>query len=148
MKRKSFLVCALLAFCCIFSACGGSSTNTSNATEKKEGFKIKRGTNLSHWLSQSEERGEKRRLHIQEDDFVRLDSLGFDHVRIPIDEEQFWDEQGNKLPEAWGLLKNALNLARKHNILMPQTKAVATRFLPMKKHRKVLLIFGVSCRIL
>ena len=116
MKRKSFLVCALLAFCCIFSACGGSSTNTSNATEKKEGFKIKRGTNLSHWLSQSEERGEKRRRHIQEDDFVRLDSLGFDHVRIPIDEEQFWDENGNKLPEAWGLLKNALNLARKHNI--------------------------------
>ena len=99
----------MLAICFVIASCG-------TQPEKKEGFKIKRGTNLSHWLSQSTERGEKRRLHIQEDDFARLDSLGFDHVRIPIDEEQFWDEQGNKLPEAWALLRNALNLARKYNI--------------------------------
>ena len=57
-------------------------------------FRIKRGTNLSHWLSQSEERGEARRTHIQEDDFERLEQLGFDFVRIPIDEVQFWDEEG------------------------------------------------------
>ena len=63
--------------------------------EASEGFVIKRGTNLSHWLSQSFERGEARRLHIQEADFARLEELGFDHVRIPIDEEQFWDEEGN-----------------------------------------------------
>jgi len=84
--------------------------------ESSQGFVIKRGTNLSHWLSQSEVRGEERRQHIQEDDFARLEELGFDHVRIPIDEEQFWDEEGNKLPEAWGLLTTALDLARKHNI--------------------------------
>jgi len=82
----------------------------------KNGFEIHRGTNLSHWLSQSEVRGEERAKHIQEDDFARLEELGFDHVRIPIDEEQFWDEEGNTLPEAWGLLTNALDLARKHNI--------------------------------
>ena len=79
-------------------------------------FRIKRGTNISHWLSQSEQRGEARRLHIQEDDFARLEELGFDFVRIPIDEEQFWDEQGKQLPEAWGLLNNALDWARKHNL--------------------------------
>ena len=85
-------------------------------TDKVNNFRIKRGTNVSHWLSQSEQRGEARRLHIQEDDFARLEELGFDFVRIPIDEVQFWDEQGNKLPEAWDLLKNALDLARKHNL--------------------------------
>ena len=79
-------------------------------------FKIKRGTNVSHWLSQSEARGEMRRLHIQEEDFARLEKLGFDFVRIPIDEVQFWDEKGNKLPEAWTLLTNALDWARKHNL--------------------------------
>jgi len=79
-------------------------------------FRIKRGTNISHWLSQSEQRGEARRLHIQEDDFARLEELGFDFVRIPIDEEQFWDEQGKQLPEAWGLLNNALDWSRKHNL--------------------------------
>lgn len=109
MIRKNYFLFALIALCCIIASCG-------NKPEVKEGFKIKRGTNLSHWLSQSEARGEERRLHIQEDDFARLDSLGFDHVRIPIDEEQFWDEQGNKLPEAWALLRNALDLARKYNI--------------------------------
>ena len=79
---------------------------------KVNDFRIKRGTNISHWLSQSEQRGEARRLHIQEDDFARLEELGFDFVRIPIDEVQFWDEQGNKLPEAWNLLKNALDWSR------------------------------------
>ena len=79
-------------------------------------FRIKRGTNISHWLSQSEQRGEARRLHIQEDDFARLEELGFDFVRIPIDEVQFWDEQGNKLPEAWDLLNNALDWAKQHNL--------------------------------
>ena len=52
---------------------------------KVNNFRIKRGTNISHWLSQSEQRGEARRLHIQEDDFERLEELGFDFVRIPID---------------------------------------------------------------
>ncbi len=79
-------------------------------------FKIERGTNVSHWLSQSEERGEARQLHIQEDDFARLDSLGFDFVRLPIDEVQFWDEDGNKLPEAWQLMTNAINWAEKHHL--------------------------------
>ena len=91
-------------------ACGNKSNDGVND------FRIKRGTNLSHWLSQSEARGEMRRLHIQEDDFERLQQLGFDFVRIPIDEVQFWDEQGNKLEEAWDLLTNALDLARKHNL--------------------------------
>ena len=38
-------------------------------TNEVNNFKIQRGTNVSHWLSQSEERGEVREQHIQEDDF-------------------------------------------------------------------------------
>ena len=37
-------------------------------------------------------------------------------MRIPIDEVQFWDEDGNKLQEAWDLLTNAINLAEKHHL--------------------------------
>lgn len=83
---------------------------------KENNFKVHRGTNLSHWLSQSEVRGEMRSKHIQEDDMARLESLGFDFVRIPIDEVQMWDEDGNKLPEAWDLLTNGIDLAIKHNL--------------------------------
>ena len=91
-------------------------TNNDVKNNGVNDFKIGRGTNVSHWLSQSEERGEARRLHIQEDDFARLDSLGFDFVRLPIDEVQFWDEDGNKLPEAWELMINAINWAEKHHL--------------------------------
>lgn len=105
--KKLLPLLAVMAFAITSSF---AQTGTAN------NFKIKHGTNVSHWLSQSEARGEMRRLHIQEEDFARLERLGFDFVRIPIDEVQFWDEQGNKLPEAWTLLTNALNWARKHNL--------------------------------
>ena len=111
MKNISALaVVAALILC--FASCGGKKANTETVND----FRIKRGTNLSHWLSQSEERGEARRLHIQEDDFVRLEQLGFDFVRSPIDEVQFWDEEGNKLPEAWELLTFALDQCVNHHL--------------------------------
>ena len=112
MKRFLYSVAVVAVTMLAMTAC----TTNSKTTNDVNNFRIKRGTNLSHWLSQSTERGEGRRLHIQEDDFARLDSLGFDFVRIPIDEEQFWDEDGNKLPEAWDLLTNALQLAAKHHL--------------------------------
>ena len=113
--KKIFYVLAIVATALwTMTAC---ITKTEKETKSEENsFKIKRGTNLSHWLSQSTERGEERRQHIQEDDFQRLEELGFDFVRIPIDEEQFWDEEGNKLPEAWELLDNALKLAGKYHL--------------------------------
>jgi len=115
---KKFLTLALImaAMFAITSCQNKPQTQDQDQAGQVNNFRIKRGTNISHWLSQSEQRGEARRLHIQEDDFARLEELGFDFVRIPIDEVQFWDEQGNKLPEAWDLLNNALDWARKHNL--------------------------------
>ncbi|MBP5258903.1 MAG: cellulase family glycosylhydrolase [Prevotella sp.] len=111
--RKTLFSMALIATSVLaFMAC----TNKSETTDEVNNFTIHRGTNISHWLSQSEERGEARKQHIQEDDFERLDSLGFDFVRLPIDEVQFWDEKGNKLPEAWELMTNAIDWAIKHHL--------------------------------
>jgi endoglucanase len=107
------VIAALLA---TMSCQNKSQNQAQDEAGQVNNFRIKRGTNISHWLSQSEQRGEARRLHIQEDDFARLEELGFDFVRIPIDEVQFWDEQGQKLPEAWDLLNNALDWAKKHNL--------------------------------
>ena len=112
MKRILYSVAVIVMTVLALTAC----TTKSEPTNEVNNFRIHRGTNLSHWLSQSEERGEARRLHIQEDDFARLDSLGFDFVRIPIDEVQFWDEEGNKLPEAWELLTFALDQCGKYHL--------------------------------
>lgn len=75
-------------------------------------FVIHRGTNISHWLSQSDRRGAERRAFFTQEDVERIASLGggrFDHIRLPIDEEQMWDDNGDPDDEAFGLLESALD---------------------------------------
>ncbi|MEZ4824977.1 MAG: hypothetical protein R3C61_01585 [Bacteroidia bacterium] len=75
-------------------------------------FDIHRGTNISHWLSQSNRRGAEREAYFTESDVAFLSAQGFDHLRIPIDEMQMWNEAGEKEPEAFALLHNSLKCAR------------------------------------
>lgn len=53
-------------------------------------FTAKRGTNISHWLSQSRRRGAERRATFTRDDVALLSDAGLDHLRLPVDEEQLW----------------------------------------------------------
>lgn len=71
----------------------------------------RKGTNISHWLSQSHERGDARRAWFTRDDVQKIAAFGFDHIRLPIDEEQMWDEAGVPEPEAFDLLDSALDWA-------------------------------------
>ena len=71
-------------------------------------FPIHRGVNIAHWLSQSPARGEKRRRFFQREHVFRLRDDGFDHLRLPIDEEQMWAEDGRRETEAFDLLQAAL----------------------------------------
>ena len=79
-------------------------------------FKIQRGTNISHWLSQSPERGEKRRQRFTREDVIRLKDIGCDHLRLPVDEDQMWDENNAKEPEAWDLLNQGLDWCREADL--------------------------------
>ncbi|HEX5171400.1 MAG TPA: cellulase family glycosylhydrolase, partial [Cyclobacteriaceae bacterium] len=72
-------------------------------------FTIKRGTNIAHWLSQSDRRGEERATFFTRKDVAFIDSVGFDHIRLPIDEEQMWDENGNRHADAFELMNNCLS---------------------------------------
>ncbi len=79
------------------------------------GFEIHRGINLSHWLSQAF--GEAYRDdYINESDFTYLRSVGYDHVRIPIDEKEMWTEQGALRPESFAYLKHALDWSHQHGL--------------------------------
>src|SRR5688572_5680642 len=71
-------------------------------------FKIKRGTNIAHWLSQSSRRGEERVSFFTKTDIAFIDSVGFDHIRLPIDEEQMWDESGKQHDDAFKLLDDCI----------------------------------------
>jgi aryl-phospho-beta-D-glucosidase BglC (GH1 family) len=45
---------------------------------------VKRGTNISHWMSQSRRRGTERRAFFTRDDVRRIADWGFDHIRLPM----------------------------------------------------------------
>jgi endoglucanase len=72
-------------------------------------FTARRGVNVSHWLSQSDRRGAERRARLTREDVRLLADLGFDHLRLPVDEEQMWAEDGRPEAEAFDLLGQALD---------------------------------------
>ena len=84
--------------------------------DSDEGFVIEKGVNIAHWLSQSGARGEFRAKYFTEVDVAQIAEWGFDHVRIPIDEEQMFHEDGTKDAEAFALLHDALGLCRKYGL--------------------------------
>jgi hypothetical protein len=72
------------------------------------GFEIRRGVNLSHWLSQCFG-WSPRASFVTEDDVRFIARLGYDHVRIPIDEKELWTTDGQPSEEAFGFLTRALD---------------------------------------
>lgn len=77
------------------------------AAQNPSGFAIHRGINLSHWLSQ-DFKWAPREEWITENDIRYIASLGFDHVRIPVDEIELWHEDNSANEEAFAQLEGAL----------------------------------------
>lgn len=71
-------------------------------------FELSKGINLSHWLSQVFGWSPKEQF-ITKDDIARIANLGFDHVRLPIDEEEMWHIDGRKNTESFTLLHSCIN---------------------------------------
>ena len=88
----------------------------SQSSKSPVAFAIKRGTNISHWLSQSGSRGDQRKSWFTRDDVEFIAGLGMDHIRFPVDEEQLWDEQGNMEEEAFALLNSGLDWCAEFNL--------------------------------
>lgn len=79
-------------------------------------FEIKNGVNISHWLSQSSKRGEERAQYFTESDVKLLAKLGFDHLRLPIDEEQMFSLDGHPMADGFSLLHEALKWCKKYKM--------------------------------
>lgn len=95
--------------------CAYSGELMSTAVKKFEFFEIKRGVNLSHWLSQ-DFGWEPKYTYINENDIKFISSIGYDHVRIPIDEQEMWDNTGTPIKEAFKHLTNCLDWCAKYNL--------------------------------
>lgn len=112
MKRIFYKSLILVAVLMVSQACENDKTmNILNPS----GFEIQRGTNLSHWLSQ-DFGWEEKYTYIKEADIEYISKLGFDHVRIPVDEIELWDEDGNKVKEAFSYLHACLGWCEKYDL--------------------------------
>src|SRR5690606_34090001 len=90
----------------------------TNIEKDANEFKILKGINIASWLSAPKYTGAQRASFFTEADVQLLSSLGFDHIRINIDEAELWDASGNKI-RAYGfdLLHNAIKCCIKYNVL-------------------------------
>ncbi len=103
MKKSITLWLAVLVMA--FSSC----QNPQPGKQVEGPFTVKRGTNIAHFLSQSDARGAERQAFFTRADVDTLAALGFDHIRLPIDEEQMWDEDMNRHEDAFQLMHNAID---------------------------------------
>lgn len=97
-------------------ACNSPKNKAEQADTKVEKFIIKRGLNASHWLSQTEMRGEERANYMKAEDFKKIADMGFDHVRLPVDEMHLWDENGKRNEDAFELLHFGVQECLKNNM--------------------------------
>ena len=87
-----------------------------NTKSDVERFEVKRGTNLAHWLSQSKRRGAEREKFLTRHDIQDIAEMGFDHVRLPIDEEQMWNENGDRYDDAFQIMTNCIDWCAEYNL--------------------------------
>jgi endoglucanase len=110
MKKLSIILLTLMV---TLISC---KTTVKETSTEAEGFIIKRGLNVSHWLSQTEMRGADREAYMQAEDFAKIAEMGFDHVRIPVDEMHLWDEDGKQHADAFKLLHNGIKWAFENDL--------------------------------
>jgi endoglucanase len=79
-------------------------------------FQIKRGVNISHWLSQNPEINPSRKHMFTADDAALIARLGYDHVRIPIDEEHLWNNNGERINSSFVMLHEGIGWCLKNKL--------------------------------
>ncbi|MEO9872303.1 glycoside hydrolase family 5 protein [Ekhidna sp.] len=92
------------------------SCNQAEDQQTSAKFEVRKGTNIAHWLSQSDRRGKDRENFFTQLDVQKIANLGFDHIRLPIDEEQMWDLEGNRQEEAFKLMQNCVDWCEANNL--------------------------------
>ena len=68
-------------------------------------FSVRRGTNISRWMSQTSWMTyEERSRAFTRDDPLRIRELGLDHVRLPVEERSLWHADGRRDQRGFDLL--------------------------------------------
>ncbi|MBQ0071784.1 MAG: cellulase family glycosylhydrolase [Spirochaetales bacterium] len=95
-----------------------------------------KGVNLGGWVSQFTVYDEKHfETFIQKDDIANIASLGFDHVRVPVDYNVLEDEEGNIKESGFGYLENCRSWCEEYGLqmLIDLHECYGYSFDPLKK---------------
>lgn len=119
MKTR-FLGIAALALALVACDKPAGQQNDQTSSEQTKSYAtldLKNGVNVSHWLSQTGGRShEDRAKMITKADFDSIAAMGFDFVRLPVDEEELYDEQMNRDSSAFELMHNAIKWSLENNM--------------------------------
>lgn len=99
-----------------------------------EGFQ--KGVNLGGWISQFAAYDPHHfETFITRDDIRYIASLGFDHVRVPVDYNVLEDEEGNPIESGFGYLKSCRDWCREFGLhmLIDLHECYGYSFDPLKK---------------
>ena len=117
----SFLPCIILIFAS--SALSGQTPAPGPAATAApapftgaatpNGFSVLRGINVGHWLSQV---SKGHPIKYDDQDATWLFTMGFDNVRLPIDEVELWDSTGAPIESNWTILYKGLDASIKHHL--------------------------------
>lgn len=97
---------------------------------------FQKGVNLGGWISQfARYDHEHFKSFITEKDIAYIASLGFDHVRVPVDYNVLEDEDGNVLESGFGYLESCFEWCRKYGLhmLIDLHECYGYSFDPLKK---------------
>ena len=97
--NNKFLGLILGAGVAAMTSCGGnagkntaeSTADSTNTADSVKEFTLNRGVNLDHWLSQRGEGVDIDPNYITKKDFETIKKLGFDFVRVPIEEQLMYN---------------------------------------------------------
>jgi len=116
MKYINFYIKLFSLGFLLFSLVACSDDEGGGVSSEANGFKIKRGVNLSHWLSQTDSKGDERALFMSKEDFTKIASFGYDHVRLPVDEMHLWNDEGEKDKAAFELVHKAIKWSEENGL--------------------------------
>ncbi len=122
MKLKLTLhLMMIISFIIFIASCKSNPSQKKELADEtantpEENFIIERGVNISHFLSQTDRDHSERKQFFTENDIAQIAEFGYDHVRLPIDEKNMWEENGQKISEAFESLHNVISWSQKHHL--------------------------------
>lgn len=79
-------------------------------------FDFSSGVNIGVWLSQTSNRGGSAINYFKKADLKKLADMGYDHIRLPVDEKEVFDPELNFNPETSQLIHDAIAWCREYNM--------------------------------